>query len=226
MRPHLGQARYATKVDPPKKLWRWALAIILVLTAILVPFLLWETSLSEFAGNIFEKSQDNPAMASGLIVALLAGDVLLPVPSSLLSAFAGGVLGFWPGALVIWIGMNTGCIFGYLIGRSAGRVAMVRLVGDAELARARHLLEGTGAVALIVTRAVPVLAEMLVLGAGAARMRLLPFLILTSLANAAAALAYAALGAYALSEGAFLLLFLGLAALPALGWLVWRWIGQ
>jgi len=200
---------------------RWGLLLALVFAFILIPFLLFEAQLTVLMREAVLAARGHVAAAGVVIALVLAGDVLLPVPSSLVSSLAGALLGFWGGVLAIWSGMSAGCLLGYGVGRGAGHGLMRRIVGEGEVARARAVLLGAGGLALVVTRAVPVLAETLVIGAGAARMPLRPFLLLTGLANLAVALAYAAIGAWALSEGSFLLLFLGLAAVPALGWIVW-----
>lgn len=200
---------------------RWGLLLALVFALILVPFLLFEAPLAALMGDAVTAARGHGLAAGGVIALVLAGDILLPVPSSLVSSLAGALLGFWGGVLAIWSGMSAGCLLGYWVGRGAGHGLMRRIVGEGEVARARAMLSGAGGIALVATRAVPVLAETLVLGAGAAGMRLAPFLLLTGLANLAVALAYAAIGAWALSEGSFLLLFFGLAAVPMLGWIVW-----
>ena len=60
------------------------------------------------------------------------------------------------------------------------------------------------------------------LAAGAALMPFGLFLLSTLLPNAGIAVAYAAVGAAAASKGSFLIVFLGLAAVPAIAWLAWR----
>lgn len=200
---------------------RWLALVALVLALILIPFVLFEAPLTGMMTDLVMAVRDHVFFAGAIIALILLADILLPVPSSLVSGLAGALLGFWSGVLVIWLGMSAGCLLGYWLGRSAGHAAMRRIVGPAQTERARALFAGKGGVALVVTRAVPVLAEALVLGAGAARMPLVSFMLLTGAANLAVALAYAAVGALALSEGSFLLFFIGLAALPAAGWLIW-----
>jgi len=199
----------------------WLVLLALALAFILIPFLLLEDRIAVALAGALAAARSH-AILVGIVIALsLVGDILLPVPSSVVSSFAGAALGFWSGALTIWLGMSGGCLLGYAVGRGAGHGAMRRIVGEAEVARASAALAGAGGLALVATRAVPVLAEALVLGAGAARMPLAPFLLLTGAANLAVAVAYAAIGALALSEGSFLLLFGGLAIVPAFGWLLW-----
>jgi uncharacterized membrane protein YdjX (TVP38/TMEM64 family) len=200
---------------------RWIVVLAAMAAFVLVPFVLLEDRLVAGTVSAMAALRDHPLLSGAAIVLLLATDIVLPVPSSLVSTLAGAALGFWGGVLAIWLGMCAGCLLGYWLGRGAGRVAMVRIVGEDELGRARAALSGAGGLALLLTRGVPVLAETMVLGAGAAKMPFGPFLAITCAANLAVALAYAAVGALALSNGSFFLFFLGLAVVPGLGWLAW-----
>jgi uncharacterized membrane protein YdjX (TVP38/TMEM64 family) len=200
---------------------RWIGIALLLFAAILVPFLMFEGAIERFAIGALEALRGNPFAAGGLIVASLALDPVLPIPSSLVSAAAGGVFGLWGGALAVWIGMMAGAVLGHLLGVRAGRALGLKLVGDAEMARAGRLFQRIGPVLLMITRGVPVLAESAVIAAGAAGMPMRHFLLPICLGNLAVALAYGWLGATAISADSFLLLFAGLAALPALGWAAW-----
>ena len=200
----------------------WTALVVLLLAAILTPFLLFERQVEAALGAVFAAARGHPWLGGGVIVALLAGDAVLPVPSSLVSAFAGAAYHWRLGAAIIWIGMCLGCVFAYGLGMSAGRFLAVRLVGEAQLRKARRLFTDAGPAMLIVARAVPVLAEASALAAGAARMPFAPFVIATSVANAGVAVAYAAAGAAAVSNGSFLIVFIGLVTVPAIGWTVWR----
>ncbi len=209
-----------------RAVWRWVGLTLAVLLAIIVPFVLLEAQITAWTTAAFEAARGQPWLGGGIIVALLAGDVILPVPSSVVSAFAGALLGWKLAALVIWSGMTIGCAFGYWLGASAGRGVAMRVVGAGELDRARRLFDNIGPVALIITRAVPVLAEAGTLAAGAAGMPFWLFMLATAVANIGVALAYAGLGAAAVSSGSFLLAFIGLAAVPALGWTLWRLVAR
>lgn len=200
---------------------RWLVLLVLALAFVLIPFFLLDERIAAALADALAAARGHAFLVGAVIALSLVGDILLPVPSSVVGSFAGAALGFWGGVLAVWLGMSGGCLLGYAVGHGAGHGAMRGVVGDAQVAHARAALAGTGGLALVVTRAVPVLAETLVLGAGAARMPLAPFLALTGSANLAVAVAYSAIGALALSEGSFLLLFGGLAAVPALGWLLW-----
>ena len=201
---------------------RWFLFLALIVAAILIPFLLFEEQLTGWTARALDGARQRPLVGAGLIVALLSGDAVLPIPSSILSAFAGGAFGWRTGALVIWSGMTLGALVSYALGASAGRGVAVRVVGKAELERARSMFADVGPAALIVTRAVPVLAEAATLVAGAARMPFWIFLLSTSVANVGVAIAYASIGAAAASSSSFLIAFIGLVSVPALAWAAWR----
>ena len=196
----------------------------MVLAAILIPFLLFEREMTAWSLSVARAAADKPLLLGAILAALLAADVVLPIPSSVLSVLGGAMLGFAAGTAAIWCGMSAGCLVGYAIGRSAGHVFSYRIVDEGELERGRKTLAGASGAGLLVTRAIPVLAEGAVLGAGLARYPLGRFALLTSLANLAVAAAYAAIGAFAMETGAFLLLFAALIAVPVIGWLSWTWV--
>ncbi len=193
---------------------RWILLSVLALAAILIPFALYEAELTAWAQNQVAEGRSKP-MAAAAIVALLASDVLLPIPSSLVATASGYLLGLAPGAAAAWAGMTAGALIGYGLGRKPARALTRRLVGEAELERASRLHRRWGDWAIVASRAVPVLAEASVVFAGVAGMRLRRFAWLTALSNLAIATVYAAVGALALETHSFLLAFAGAVGVPA-----------
>ena len=109
------------------------------------------------------------AWVAGLITILLAVDLVLPVPSSIASTTAGAALGFGAGTLTCWVGMSLGCVIGYWVGSEAGTPTVQRLVGIQELEKAKRLGSRYGVMFLIISRAVPILAEVSVITAGVMR---------------------------------------------------------
>jgi uncharacterized membrane protein YdjX (TVP38/TMEM64 family) len=189
-----------------------------LVTAVLVPFLLFGGAFTTFAEWLTRGTLPVRVLVPA-VIALLALDVVLPVPSSLISAAAGAVMGFWGGTVTVWLGMTAGCILGYAAGARIAPLAR-RFIGDADLRRAGQLLDRHGMWALAACRAVPVLAEASVVFSGLTRTRLRPFLLISSLSNLAIAATYSAVGHYALQVDSFLLAFLGALTLPALGMFV------
>ncbi len=208
-----------------RRLAGWSALAALLAAFLLAPFALYEQEVEEAVEGYVgaERGSPRPRAAAALVLAALLGsDVLLPVPSSLVATAAGFLLG-WPlGAAVNWLGMNAGAALGYWIGAAAGRAAARRFVGDRGLERAAVAHRRWGDWSLIASRAVPVLAEASVVFAGAARMPRARFAVLVGLSNAAIALVYAFVGAFALETQTFLPAFLGSIALPGLAMLLTR----
>lgn len=204
---------------------RWLVISLLIVAAILVPFVLFEDYFNTLAAGI-AAGRASRWYAAVAIVGLLSGDVFLPIPSSVVSAAGGVLLGFWAGSAAIWVGMSLSCVIGYWVGARAAGAAR-RFVGDEGLRRATDLARRYGGVALVVCRPVPVLAEASVVVAGLIRTPVPRFLALTSAANVGVAVSYAAFGAYSMRIDSFLLAFLGAVVVPALGALIARlWFGR
>jgi uncharacterized membrane protein YdjX (TVP38/TMEM64 family) len=192
---------------------RWTLLTILALAVILAPFAIWEEPITAWVQQTLRDEQSRPLLAA-ILGGLLAVDVLLPIPSSLISTAAGYVFGFTVGALVSWCGMTVGALLGYALGSRPARALTRRFVGDAELSRAQAAFQRWGVWALVISRATPVLAEASVVFAGVVGMDWRKFVALVALANLAVSLVYAAVGAWALEANSFLLAFLGAILLP------------
>ena len=207
------------------KTLRWVILWTLLLALVLVPFLIFERQFEEL-GTWLTSGHASGTASAAAIIALLALDVFLPVPSSIVSTGAGVLLGFWRGAAVIWIGMTIGCVIGYAFGAKAAGAAR-RLVGAESLERAGRIMERHGSWALVICRPIPVLAEASIVFAGLVRTPLMPFLILTAWADLGISIAYAAVGAYSVNVGSFLLVFLGAIALPGLAMLAGKlWLSR
>ncbi len=131
---------------------------------------------------------------AALVIALLALDILLPVPSSLVIAFSGRMLGFWGGAAASWGGMTLGAVVAFGLARALGRPLALRFSRAEELERVDGLAARVGVLALVLTRPVPILAEAAVLLAGTTALAWRRFLIAVGLSNLGISAAYAALG--------------------------------
>ena len=201
---------------------RWALLWTALIALVLVPFFLFEDEFNALAGRIAtgEVSSSVAALAIG---ALLALDVFLPVPSSIVSTAAGVLLGLWPGASVVWAGMTAGSLVGYFVGVRSAPLAR-RLVGAAGLARAAGLADRYGTWAVVLCRPVPVLAEATVVFAGLVRAPLRRFLWLTAGSNLGIAVGYAAIGAFSMRLDSFLIAFVGAVAVPGVALIAARWL--
>jgi uncharacterized membrane protein YdjX (TVP38/TMEM64 family) len=199
---------------------RWAVVWVVLIGLVLIPFVLFEQQFNDFAARM---TQTGTAawLAALSIFALLALDILLPVPSSIVSTAAGVLLGFWRGAAIVWAGMMVACLIGYAVGARASRFAR-RFVGDEGLRRAEALMTGYGDYAIVVCRPVPVLAETSVIFAGLVGAPFARFVLLSLLSNLGIALGYAAFGAFSMRIDSFLTAFLGALVLPGIAILLAR----
>jgi uncharacterized membrane protein YdjX (TVP38/TMEM64 family) len=191
---------------------RWAVIWAVLIGLVLVPFFLFETEFNAFAARM-TRGDTAVTLASASIFGLLALDVVLPVPSSIVSTAAGVLLGFWWGAVVVWTGMTVACLLGYALGSRASSLAR-RFVGAPGLERAEGLVRRYGDWTIVMCRPVPVLAEASVIFAGLVGAPLARFVTLTALSNLGIAAGYAAFGAFSMSVDSFLVAFLGALVIP------------
>jgi uncharacterized membrane protein YdjX (TVP38/TMEM64 family) len=195
--------------------YKWIILIVTVLLLIIVPFCIWGEQIDKFVVVLIEKGQEYPVKVGILLAALLAGDIVLPTPSSIISTGSGAVLGFFWGTLVSFIGMTVSCVLGYFIGRYASEHFVKRLMGNTmkslEMFGNRY-----GRWCLLVTRAVPILAEASVLFAGLGKQKFSKFFVITTMANFVISLLYAYIGSNAVSKNAFLLVFAGGILIPGI----------
>jgi len=146
-------------------------------------------------------------------VALLALDVLLPVPSSVVMVVLGKLYGFAPGAALALVGSVASAALAWGLGRRGERW-LARAMGAESRAAADAWLARHGAFALALTRPVPILAETFALLAGARGMPLGRVLLAATLGILPAALLYAWAGSAGRSTVEEVLLF-GLTLLVA-----------
>ena len=182
-----------TAAQPGRNLVRQLLLIATLLAIPIVPFLVFGHRL-EAAITDWLSLELSPGTVAAAVFGLLAGDILLPVPSSVVITFAGRMLGFWYGAGAAWCGMTAGAVMAFWLVRVFGRPLARRLSSDRELARTDALVSRWGVFVLVLARPVPVLAEASVLLMGTTQLAWWRFLIAVGLSNLGIAAAYAALG--------------------------------
>jgi uncharacterized membrane protein YdjX (TVP38/TMEM64 family) len=192
-------------------------AVVLACAALvpLLPFVI----IGELPGDRWLSSAQHNDQTFGTIgAALLAADLLLPVPSSVIGALLGARLGFAAGFAFALVGLCSGALLGYALGRLLP-VRFSKEVGDA-----RGTLREAPALALVIlSRPVPVLAEAIAITAGVTRVPLRQFALGMLLGNALYAAALAGNGAALFPDqlaGPGLVLPL---LLPVVSWLLWRW---
>jgi uncharacterized membrane protein YdjX (TVP38/TMEM64 family) len=161
---------------------------------VIVPFVLFGDRIEAWAHALLLDRRPQGLLPRVVCVVLLVSDVLLPVPSSLVSTAAGLWWGWLQGTLLSTLGMQLGSWFGFWLGLNA--TALRRWVGEDEAARLHRWFARHGEWVVVTLRPVPVLAEASAVFAGFSRMDPVRFSLLSLAANLCVSLFYAAAGAW------------------------------
>lgn len=180
-----------------RQVWRATIWLSLFLAVPIVPFL--------FLGDAFESrvtawfSTDAP-VSSGVrmlfVMGVLATDIFLPIPSSAVSTWAGGALEIWQATFASWIGMTLGAILGFTLARTLGTRFVERRAENSDIGQMAALSRRYGSLALVLTRALPILAEACVLLMGATGLSWKRFLLPVAASNLMIAVVYTLFGRY------------------------------
>ncbi|MFL2693407.1 MAG: TVP38/TMEM64 family protein [Gammaproteobacteria bacterium] len=195
---------------------KWLLFILVFFTTIIIPAIFLETPFSKYGEMALAWAGENTLYTSIVVVTALTADVFLPVPNGLTNTLAGASLGWALASVVVWIGLNLGAVFGYLVGRYAARPLAKKIVGSDDLKKAEDSARDIDVMGLILARPVPAFAELSTLAAGITKMRFSRFIYVMTFSNVGVAVVFSGLGAAALSSGSSTLAFFGAAILPAL----------
>ncbi len=198
-----------------RALVRPLLVISIALLIPIVPFILFGEQLESWFA-VWSEQPTSRVIVAAVVTGLLATDILLPIPSSMVSTFGGGALGTYWGTLASWVGLSAGAVLGFALARWIGPPVARWLSSAGDLQRLKIASDRYGPPVLILARGVPVLAEASVLLLGIHGLSWQRFLPAVLASNLGIALAYSAFGRYA-AEHAWLPLALGVSiALPLL----------
>lgn len=177
--------------------------LLLVTIVLILPLAILAFHGEAFAVQL-ERWQDDPPSRGVLalaVVAILASDVLLPIPSGPVSTLAGSQLGVGLGTAASALGMTLGAVIAFGLARRWGQSLASRFASPAALADAERACRDHGPWMLAFTRPLPILAEAMALVLGALQMKWRAFLPPVIASNIAIAAAYAILGAQAAEHG-------------------------
>lgn len=155
--------------------WWWFLALVgAVCAALLVPFVLFGPAVDRWYSS-FEGRSAATWLVAWIVVALLAVDIVVPVPSSVVAAFAGVTFGAWVGSLLVFVGLSLSCALGYLLASSVRAGMQRRRWGASALRSATSVRVRHSAFAIVAARPIPLLAEATVVVAALTPMRRITF---------------------------------------------------
>ncbi len=187
-------------------------SLIVIICALIVPIVPFVV-VGELPGERWLQTADEQdfrfAVTGG---ALLAVDVFLPVPSSIVITLLGGRLGFWAGWLTAWLGLTLGNLAGYY----AGRLWPER--------QAPEFAADTAAATIVISRPVPIVAEAVTLACGAARVPVKHMLAASFVGNGIYTLLLALNGTLLAETHLGFWAILVTLLIPGSAWLAWhRW---
>ena len=190
--------------------------VLLVGAVVLVPLLAFAILGRNFEADVERRVREDipPSTRFTGIVLVLASDILLPIPSSAVSTYAGGVLGFTNGFLASLAGMTAGACLGFALARRFGRRFTTRFATGQDLHGIRSMIDRYGSVVLLVTRALPILAEACVLLTGTTQLAWRQFLVPVVLGNALVSAVYCACGVFAHEQNSLVVVAIVSGSIP------------
>ena len=201
----------------------WLVLGILIGIAVMLSKVVFEDLLGIPWASYVERLLADPGpLAAVGIVALLSIDLLLPIPSSLVMILSGALFGVLGGGLLSLIGSLAGNYLGFELTRTYGRGPSRRLVGEVQLARMSRVFEQNGALAILLSRPLPVVMETMSLVAGLSLMKRSTFLLASLAGTIPVVFAYSLAGALSLEVGSVAPALVMLICVIAAAWLIAR----
>ena len=154
--------------------------------------------------------------AWAVAIGLLLGDLFLPIPATGIMAALGSVYGPVVGTVVGAAGSVLAAMVGYGIARLGGKRLARLMASEEELARFQALFDRWGGFAIIFSRVLPILPEVVAILAGLARMRFGRFAAALVLGTVPTAFLFAYLGHVSREQPWY-----GLIAAVAIPMLLW-----
>ncbi|MHC4885625.1 MAG: TVP38/TMEM64 family protein, partial [Planctomycetota bacterium] len=160
-------------------------------------------------------------ITAAAVVGLLVVDILLPIPSSIVMALSGKLLGCLLGGTVAFVGAMAAALIGFFACRWGGHRVFDRLVGEADSTRVRVWFERWGVYAIVISRPVPMLTEILSCLAGLSSVPPRTFCLASLLGTLPVAFVYGYVGSRGSIADPLPAILVSLLV-PAAGWFVTR----
>lgn len=157
-------------------------------------------------------------------IGLLLADLLLPIPGTIVMSALGAVYGFWLGGLFAATGSMLAGILGYGVGRFFKEGFAKRWLGERDFEKGRALFARRGALVVAVSRALPILPEVLACMAGLLRMPFRKFTLALACGSVPMGFLFAWIGTVGRQSPGWGLAFS--LAVPAVLWGAAAWWGR
>lgn len=145
---------------------------LLLAALVLIPFAIWGEGLTALFEQEAMIGYLNQWGIWGWLlgILLLMGDLLLPLPGTIIMSAMGYVYGIAVGGIVSAIGSFLSGALAYELCHRMGRKMAVRLLGEKDLARGESLFASVGGWVVALSRWLPVFPEVVACMAGLTRM--------------------------------------------------------
>ncbi len=202
----------------------WLKPLLLITVVLILPLLVFAAWGETFLSMVEQWQTEPPARwtLAVAVIAILASDVFLPVPSGPISTLAGSQLGIMLGTTVSTLGMTLGAIIAFALAKTWGRPLAERYSSTKQLAELETACADHGVWMLILSRPLPVLAEACALLVGALQMPWRRFLPTVLVSNFLIAATYSVLGQQAAVYGWLPLAVCASVAIPLAATWLWR----
>ncbi len=185
---------------------RLIIPLLVVILVIIVLFLGLPGLEMRFEQLIIESANSTKSYFAAISFVLLALDVFLPVPSSIVMFFNGSVLGLFAGtAWSLFAGVVSASL-GFYLGRAFYQ-RMNRGYRSEEISKAQHIIERYGFAGIIATRGIPILSEAIAIICGNIAYDFKRFFIANCIGLLPISLLYAYIGSQSLDTDSFLWAF-------------------
>ena len=199
---------------------RLLLLFLTLAVLVVVGFVLWGDSMeSRFTvsgSQEWIQARGNRAWLAAVF--LLASDIILPIPATVVFTALGMIYGPWMGGILGTLGFSLGGTIAYLLCLGCGEKAARLILGEKDFERGHRLFGKSGGWIVAASRWLPVLPEVIACMAGLTRMPSGKFFAALICGSAPPAFAFAILGHAGKDQP---LIALGISAVAApLLWLI------
>ena len=164
-------------------------AFVFIIILVLLSYAVFH-SLDDDIMLLLNNLENSPILYSLFNLSLLALDAMLPIPSSILMFLNGKIFGILGGAVLSLAGTSIGNFIAYQIGFKSNQLVNK----GAQHKLSEDLMSKLGIWSIMITRAIPVLAEGTMIYAGLQKRKLKPVMKYAVLGYIPVCIAYAILG--------------------------------
>lgn len=189
---------------------------IIIVSVIIISFLLFD-DVEYFFINMLKEASDNIKTYTAISFFVLASDILLPVPSSIVMFTNGYVLGTVYGSVLSLFSLMTASIIGYYLGKFTS-LGFKSKSDD----KANNIMARYGALSILITRGIPVLAETICIICGFNKMPFKKYMIYNIAGYIPLCLLYAFCGSIGYDKNIFLISFACSILISAFFWFFGR----